>query len=124
MAKTSKLPWLWAPRISLLVVLDNYCESYVAISQSNTNSNVITLFIRDLVRQLNEGDRHWRKKTLIFWDGAAYHQSAAIKNLLDELEVPIAINGPHSYDIAPVELWCSMFKRVNINPCRLKTGNR
>jgi len=41
---------LWQPRISLLVALDNFGESYVAISQSNTNTNVITLFIRDLVR--------------------------------------------------------------------------
>jgi hypothetical protein len=34
------------------------------------------------------------------------------------------ISGPHSYDAAPCELWFSLFKRVNINPRRVKTGKR
>ena len=115
---------LWQPRISLLLAFDNYGESYLALSQSNTNSNVITLFVRDLVRQLNEKSRHWRKHTLFFWDGAKYHQSAAALKMLRELQVPIMISGPHSYDAAPCELWFSLFKRVNINPRRVKTGKR
>ena len=64
---------LWQPRISLIVALDNFGESYITVSQSNTNSNTILLFIRDLIRQLSQKSRHWRKNTLIYWDGAAYH---------------------------------------------------
>ena len=62
-----------APRVSLLLAFDSNGESYLALSQSNTNSVVITLFIRGLVKLLNVEDRNWRKKTVIFWDGAAYH---------------------------------------------------
>jgi hypothetical protein len=44
--------------------------------------------------------------------------------MLKELEVPIMISGPHSYDAGPCELWFSLFKRVNINPRKIKTGKR
>ena len=113
-----------APRISLLLAMDNYGESYISVSQSNTNTGTILLFLRDLVRQLNEKSRNWRKNTVIYWDGAAYHQSATTLKLLKDLQLPMLISGPHSYDAAPCELWFSLFKRVNINPRRVKTGKR
>jgi len=115
---------LWQPRVSLIVAFDNFGEVYLAVSQSNTNSNSILLFVRALVAQLNVEDRHWREKTIIFWDGAAYHQSAATLKLLDELQVPMMVSGPHSYDVAPCELWFSLFKRADINPRKVKTGKR
>jgi hypothetical protein len=115
---------LWAPRISLILAIDNFGETYLTVSQSNTNSGTILLFLRDLVRQLNQQSRNWRKNTLIYWDGAAYHQSESTLKLLRDLDLPIMISGPHSYDAAPCELWFSLFKRQNINPRRLKTGKR
>jgi transposase len=115
---------LWQPRISLILAFDNFGNSYVALSQSNTNSDVILLFMRDLVRQLNEQDRRWRQKTLIFWDGAKYHQSKTTMKMLRELDVPMMITGPHSYDAGPCELWFAMFKKVDINPRKIKTGKR
>lgn len=65
----------WEPRISLLLAIDNFGETYLALSQANTDTETFTLFIRDLVRQLNVENRRWRDKTLIFYDGAAYHGS-------------------------------------------------
>ncbi len=44
--------------------------------------------------------------------------------LVEELELPLMILGPHSYDAAPCELWFALFKQVNINPRRVKTGKR
>jgi hypothetical protein len=44
--------------------------------------------------------------------------------MLEQLQVPIMISGPHSYDAAPCELWFALFKSVNINPRRLKTGKK
>jgi len=121
-SKNSCVKKLWSPRISMLLAFDNYGESYVALSQSNTNSNVALLFLRELNKRLNEEKRNWRKDTLIYWDGASYHQSDATLKLIEELKMPIIITGPHSYDIAPCELWFAMFKKVNINPRRVKTG--
>ena len=115
---------LWSPRISLMLAIDNFGESYVALSQGNTDSGMMVLFFRDLVRQLNQQSRHWRRHTVIFMDGAKYHQSVATQKLLAELEVPIMVSGPHSYDAAPCELWFALFKAVNINPRRVKTGKR
>jgi len=115
---------LWHPRISLILALDNRGESYIALSQSNTNQNVIMLFLRDLVRQLNEQDRKWRSNTIIFWDGAPYHRSKQTLDVLKELEVPIMFTGPHSYDASPCELWFAMFKKANINPRKVATGKR
>ena len=61
---------------------------------------------------------------MIYWDGASYHQSDATLKLIEELKMPVIITGPQSYDIAPCELWFAMFKKVNINPRRVKTGKR
>jgi hypothetical protein len=112
----------WSPRISLIVAFDNYGNSYVAVSQANTNGDTFKLFIRGLVKHFNEETRGWRKKTVIYVDGAAYHKCQSMVEVYKELDVPIAISAPHSYDAAPCELWFSLFKRVNINPRRIKTG--
>ena len=53
------------PRISLILALDNYGQSYIALTQVNTDSDVMILFLRDLIKQLNEEDRRWRSKTFI-----------------------------------------------------------
>jgi hypothetical protein len=114
----------WAPRISLLVALDNFGKSYVAVSQSNTNSQVFKLFIRGLVKLFNEETRRWREKTLIYVDGASYHKSEVMLEVYKELEVPVAFSAPNSYSAAPCELWFSLFKRAHINPRLIKTGKR
>ena len=121
-SKNSYVKKLWSPRISMLLAFDNFGESYVALSQSNTNSNVSLLFLRELNQHLNIEKRGWRKDTLIFWDWASYHQSDATLKLVEELKMPIIITGPHSYDIALCELWFALFKKVNINPRKVKTG--
>ena len=36
---------LWAENISLILALDNYGESYVALTQVNTDSDMMCLFI-------------------------------------------------------------------------------
>jgi hypothetical protein len=96
----------------------------MALSQSNTSSKTFSLFIRDLVRQLTVENRRWREKTLIIHDGAGYAQSVELMDLYDELDLPVAISAPHSYDLAPCELYFAMFKSVNINPLDLATGRR
>jgi hypothetical protein len=112
----------WAPSISLLLAFDNFGESYVALSQANTNTYTFIMFIRDLVRQLTVENRRWRTNTLIFIDGAPAHQSKDMMQVWEELDVPVAISAAHSYDMAPCELWFALFKSTNINPHRLRTG--
>ena len=76
---------LMQPRISMIVALDNYGQTYVSLSQGNTDTSTIELFLRDLVSQVAEEDRRWRQNTIFFWDGAPYHQSREILEVLKTL---------------------------------------
>ena len=97
---------------------------YFALSQANTDTETFALFMRDLVRILNVENRRWREKTLIWLDGAPYHQSEEIMKVYDELNIPICISAAHSYDTAPCELFFAAFKSGHINPQRVQTGKR
>ena len=62
-----------APRVSMILAIDNNGEAYVSLSQSNSNSSMMALFIKDLVRILDKENTDWRRDTIWFWDGAPYH---------------------------------------------------
>lgn len=76
------------------------------------------------MKQLNQQDRRWRANTFFYWDGAAYHKSRETLELLQELKVPMMYSAPHSYEASPCEKWFALFKKVNINPRKVKTGKR
>ena len=40
----------WTLRISMILAFDNFGESYVTLTQSNTTSEIMTIYLRDLVR--------------------------------------------------------------------------
>ena len=82
------------------------------------------LFFRDFVKLLNEEDRSWRQKTILYLDGARYHRSTETLGVCEELQIPYMVSGPYSYNASPCEYWFSLFKRVNINPRKVKTGKR
>lgn len=82
------------------------------------------MFIRDLIRQFNEESRNWRKTTILQWDGAAYHQGKSIMNTLKELDIPIMISAPHSYEMSPCELMFAAIKSGDINPRNFKLGKK
>ena len=42
--------------------------------------------------------------------------------MLKQLRVPVMMQGPHSYDVAPCELLYSRFKAADINPRHVPTG--
>jgi hypothetical protein len=115
---------LWHPRISMILAIDSYGQQYVSLAQANTNDSMMELFIRDLVRQLTEEDRRFRQNTLIVIDGAPYHQSKATRALMAELQLPLMISGPHSYDASPCEQYFAQFKKADINPRKIKCGKR
>jgi transposase len=115
---------LMQPRVSMILAIDNHGETYLSLTQSNTNSKVMVVFLRALVSKLTLESRRWRENTVIFWDGARYHDSALIQRMIHELRVPLAVSGPYSYDIAPAEKWFAAFKRDDINPRALATGKK
>ena len=108
----------------MILAVDSYGQQYFSVSQGNTNTQTFELFLRGLVKLLSEEDRRWRSNTLITLDGAAYHQSAEMRKLFAELQVPVAVSGAHSYDYSPCEVYYALFKRADINPRKVKCGKR
>ena len=88
---------LMVPRISMIVALDTDGHVYLSLTQSNTNSKVMELFIRQLVRRLDSQRPGWRKNSVVMMDNATYHTNSAFQKILALLEVPVLYTGPHSY---------------------------
>ena len=70
----------------------------------NTDGTIMSLFIRELVKQLDKEDQNWRRYTMILHDGAAYCKSPVFIDTIRQLHVPWLTSAPHSYNISWVEL--------------------
>ena len=55
-------------------------------------------------------------------DGAKYHKTPQVKDLVRQLRIPIVISAPYSWDGAPAELFFAMWKRDQINIQKLATS--
>ena len=113
-----------APRISMIMALDNFGEVYACLTQVNTDSKVMGLYIKELVNMLDREDKHWRNDTIIIHDGAKYAQSQSTQSTLKTLRVPFMLLSPHSYNVAPIELLFGAIKTKNLNPEEVPTGKR
>ena len=113
-----------APRISLIAGVDTLGNMYAAFTQVNTDSKIMCLFVRELVKVLDKEDADWRKTTVITMDGAAYHVATETMALFRTLKVPVLIMGPHSYSTAPCELLFAAIKSKQLNPDGLPTGKK
>ena len=71
--------------------------------------------------KLDKERPNWRRDTVVTMDGASYHSCSGILTLLSKLRIPVMMQGPHSYDVAPCELYFAAFKRDDINPRHLAT---
>lgn len=122
---TNSFPQLQVrPRITMVLGLSTTGSVYLSLLQSNSNSKIMEIFFRDLVRKLDKERKDWRSDSLIFLDNAPYHTSAATLKLFKDLSLPICFTGPHSYDSAPVEKMFAHFKAADINPNRLPMNKR
>ena len=105
-----------APRISMIMALDSNGHVLGSLTQVNTDSKIMGLYMQELVKQLDLRDANWRKSHILLVDGARYHQSTSTFNVLRKLRVPIMILSPHSYNVAPVELLFGAIKSKELNP--------
>ena len=113
-----------APRISLLAALDTDGRIWCSLTQANTDADVMTLFLRYLIRQLDLESPGWQEDSVILLDNAAWHTSKLMKKRLAKLNVPIIYSGPYSYSAAPVELVFAALKLGDLNPDRHPTGKK
>ena len=111
------------PRTSLLTAVDSLGNVYIAISQSNSNQQMMSLFWKSLCLKLDKERPGWRKNTIWTMDGAAYHSAEGALDILRQLKIPLMMQGPYSYDVAPCEKYFGIFKsRKDLNPRHVPTG--
>ena len=122
---TNSVPKLQlAPRISMICGLDTTGRIYLSLVQANSNSKIMGIFFRALVKKLDAERPGWRANTVILLDNAPYHVDKATLKLLQVLKVPVCYTGPHSYDACPAELLFAAFKSKDVNPRHLPMGKR
>ena len=61
------------PRIAIIYGADSLGNSYITLTQANTNSSIIVLYLKHLAQKLDIERPNWRKNTIILADGASYH---------------------------------------------------
>ena len=110
------------PRITMIAALDNMGDLYISLLQQNSNQYSFCEYMKQLVQQLDQDRPLWRADTVLQLDGAKYHRTALLKDLFQELQVPVMISAPYSYDAAVAELFFAMFKRGELNPMQLGTS--
>ena len=112
------------PRISLLLAIDTEGRMWCSLTQANTDTNVMTLFLQHLKRQLDMESPGWEQSSYILLDNAAWHSNPEMKTRLAKMELPIIYSAPYSYSTAPVERAFAALKLGDLNPDRLPTGKK
>ena len=108
----------------MLAALDTEGRIYFALTQANTDADVMTTFLRALTRQLDVETPGWQENSTILLDNASWHNSPVMKERLARMKLPMTYSGPYSYSTAPIELVFGALKLGDLNPNKLPTGKR
>ena len=68
-----------APRISLILAMDTEGRMWFALTQANTDSDIMTTFLRSLSRQLDMETPGWQEDATILLDNAKWHSNDKMK---------------------------------------------
>jgi hypothetical protein len=109
------------PRLSVIAAIDTQGQSYMALTMSMTNSDVLCLFLKDLFAKIELERPNYRENTILLIDGAPYHRSDETHNFLCNCGVKVVMGGPYGYQAAPIEGFFAMLKNSNLNPELLGT---
>jgi len=113
-----------APRLSLIAALDTEGRAYFSLTQVNTDQYVMLVFLRHLVKTLDQERPGWRADTIILLDGARYHTGGDIREYLHKMQLQVIWSAPYSYSTAPIELLFGGLKFGELNPEKLPTGKK
>ena len=94
----------------MIVAVDNYGDLYLELHQSNTNADSFGQFIIGLVQKLDRDRPGWREDTIWQLDGAKYHLTDQVRDVMRQYKVPAVVSSPYSFDVAPCELFFAAFK--------------
>ena len=111
-------------RISMIAALDTEGCVYYSLTQANTDSDVMMIFLIHLVEQLDLERPSWRDDTVLLLDGAKYHLSSQVREFIRKLDLQVIWSGPYSYSTAPIETLFATLKFGELNPDRKGTGKK
>ena len=113
-----------SPRLAIIAALDTEGRVYFSLTHANTDSNVMLVFLRHLMRQLDRESPGWAEEAVFLYDGARYHTSEMMRDYFRKLQVSVMFSGPYSYAAAPIELLFGGLKFGELNPERQPTGKK
>jgi|APCry1669189768_1035252.scaffolds.fasta_scaffold24227_2 hypothetical protein len=108
----------------MLTALDTDGNVYFSLTHTNTNNQIMMIFLSRLCRVLDSENWGWRDNTIFLLDGASYHTSTETRQIAAYLDIKIVFSAPYSYDTAPCELLYAHFKNTDINSSRMSTGKK
>ena len=73
----------------MLTAVDTLGNVYIALAQTNSNQQLMSLFWKSLCLKLDKQRPGWRNNTLWTLDGAAYHASEESLKVLKQLKIPV-----------------------------------
>ena len=109
-------------RVNMIAALDTDGNLYMSLTQTNTDSDCMMVFMSHLCTVLSAEQSDWRDDTYWLLDNATYHRSQEVREHLRLLGVKVVLSGQYAYSAAPIELFFSYYKREDQNPERLATG--
>ena len=109
-------------RVNMIAAIDTDGRLYLSLTQFNTDSDVMLMFLSRLANVLSQEDMNWRENTLWLLDNAPYHRSGDVKQHLLKLGVNVILSGQYAYSAAPCETFFSYYKQEDQNPGRIKTS--
>ena len=83
-----------APRLALIAALDTDGIVYLSLTQTTSDSDILMLFFRYLIRHLDNERPNWRSDTIFLLDGARYHTGEEMREYFQKMEVTIIFSGP------------------------------
>ena len=111
-------------RLTLIAAVDNFGQSFFAVTQSTIDSHVLSAFLHRLVIDLDGENPDWREDTILVLDGASIHRSDETCRSMAALRIPAMIAGPYGFDGSPVEKLFAILKTGELNQWGVKTGKR
>ena len=76
------------------MALDTEGRMWCALTQANTDADVMITFLRYLVRQLDQETPGWQENATILLDNAKWHTNAMMKERLAKMQLPVIFSGP------------------------------
>ena len=112
------------PRLSMIAALDTEGRVWFSLAHATTNSDVIALFMKNLMNSLDQESPGWQENTVFLFDNATYHKSVETVRFFSRWGLQVIFSGPYSYSAAPTETLFSGLKYGELNTDNLPTGKR